>query len=405
MSQCWWRRRRARWLIRVLIAIGAFVLFAFVDDWLSVLPPPDIAMPWQRNARADVAYFYFQAVPTWSTVTVDGRVLERIPQQGQAALELSTGRHGLTWRAEPFMPVQCTLVVPPVRGGGSCQTQALTPDEQTFLIVLPISLRQLPDEQRAALIQTVQAALDTKQVTETVRHGERYAFAQDPARVLTAEEELSATRRLLLHTDSTQSARCNGLSLERGCTIAGQDCRFFCTMSAWPVVQPARPQWNIAALFSEDWQYTTADGRHLLPVGDGQRAPDQFVTLRISRAEGRWEVTFHTSGDSSFDDPLCVGIAGVVLKQSAYQQLPERHETISWAFVSDPPRTASCLAAGYVREDTASSQPDKPSVALLMRFGVVQAANDEARRRWPTLPVADAPAQQLAQRMMEKARL
>lgn len=406
MSSYTYPIQRRRWILRLSIIILALTLLVLVDNLLPTTPPPVQPTATPRN---DIASFYFPALPTWSSVTLDGKTLQSIPQQNSRnPLTVPNGEHTLTWNAQPFQPWSCTLTVPiaSTQQADRCPVKVLTYADRTYLLLVPVSLQQLPDDQRTALIETTQATLDTKQVTEEVRPGEQYTFAHEPANTYTANEQLTATHRLQLHTKTPPPASCQGLSLGQGCRISEQDCQSFCTLESWPLTDSNIPQWNIAALFHEIWSYQTASGQTLSPrtSPDESAHYDQFVTLQVRWIEQRWSVVFQTAESSTFDDPLCIAPASIVLTQPQYQRAPGLDEVISWNFVSNAPQTASCLLAGFLRADI-NAKPQQASIALLSRFGILYTTNEKAHNLWPNLPQTDTEATRLADAMLKRAHL
>src|SRR5579884_1104189 len=150
------RQSKRRWLLRAGVGIVAFILFAIINDMLPEQNPANIVSP-PPTPRTDVGFFYFQALPTWGAVQIDGQILQQTPTMGTAApITIARGQHQLTWKAEPFQAFQCTLYVPPTNGVQECKTReglSRWEGNPTFIIQLPISLNQLPEQEQAALIQ------------------------------------------------------------------------------------------------------------------------------------------------------------------------------------------------------------------------------------------------------------
>jgi hypothetical protein len=342
--------------------------------------------------------FYFSPLPSWGTVELDEQLLAHVPVPivgNEPPLRLRHGRHVLEWQAAPFEPQRCILLVPPQQGTG--QTCTITPApstafaEHASLITFPVSLAQLPEKERTALIHAAQALLDTLQSTEVVQPGERYMLAEGSSRVQTATTSLQATLHFFLDTDTRVPVTCSGLSLGEGCTISGQDCRLFCT-PLWP--RTPGPAWDIAAIFHTTWQYTTPDGQPLAGSSSAQGAAisAQFVTLHVTWTGEQWQVAFQNQVASSFDDPICVATIAQVGANPSYQSVPGSSTPLSWTYTSAYTAAGGCLAATQGEQAV--------NALLLQRFGVLLAANPEAHRLWPSLPVADSYEQQLAQHLL-----
>src|SRR5690242_8475024 len=113
---------KRRWLLRAGIGVVAFILFAIINDMLPEQHPANVVSP-VPSPRTNVGFFYFQELPTWGTVLVDGQPLQQTPTIGTAApIAIARGQHQLVWKAEPFQPFQCILQVPPISGTQDCQT-------------------------------------------------------------------------------------------------------------------------------------------------------------------------------------------------------------------------------------------------------------------------------------------
>jgi hypothetical protein len=171
--------------------------------------------------------FYLHTLPSWGTVWIDGRQLPQVPTASEvipasaAPLRLGAGRHLVEWRADPFIPQRCSVVVPPQRGASTCQMTPALPNQytdQATLLTLPVSLDALPQGPRLDLIHAVQSLLDSLQSTTIVQPGERYVTTQSG--VQQAEEPLSATLHFQLETQISRPATCRGVSLGHSCMIA-----------------------------------------------------------------------------------------------------------------------------------------------------------------------------------------
>lgn len=397
-------------LIALLLLLSTFLPLRAVIQIPFMGPSPTPSLLAGRDL------FYFNALPSWGTVLLDGHPLSHIPTliiSDEPPVRLPAGRHLLEWRADPFEPLRCTLVVPPVQGEGARMCNVTDAPstrfaEHAWLITLPVSLSHLPGSQREALIQATQSLLDTLQSTEIVQPGEHYLEAEEPYQVHTATQPLQATLRFHLDTDTTQPASCSGVSLGHGCSIAGQDCRLFCT-PLWPKTRSARSlqEWNIAAIFHTSWQYTTLDGKLITPKQQNAHSPvrtEQFVTLHVIWQQGRWQVSFQNQGASSFDNPVCTATISVIVLNPSYHFVPGTTDPLSWAFTSGPRPAAGCLAAARVLQGASQSSTQLLNVILLRRFGVLLAANQAAHQLWPTLPLADEDEQRLAQYLLRVTR-
>lgn len=401
------RQRRRQAALTTSILLGAILILLASSSSIRDLigskffpTPPPLATPLVSGSD----YFYFQVLPSWGTVSLDGRPLARVPMRSdEAPLRLPPGRHYIELRAAPFSPVRCTLVVPPVQGAQTCLTRSIALNgygRSATLLSFPVepSLGLLPSSQRQALIQAVQHLLDSLRSTEMVQPGERYAGNYTGAPGSIAKEPLQATLRFLLDTETATPAACQGIRFDHSCFIAGHDCRLFCTIE-WPQdsAAPTRPRWDVVAIIRPTWEYTPT-GKQGIEQGIMTKADQQFVAFRVSWEQGKWDVAFHPEGESSFDDPNCIVTMGTMLTNSAYRHTDQTQQQLSWTFFSGANRASGCVAATLQDNPTGSSLSITSSSALLLqRFGVLLAANEIAHQRWPTLPVANNEEQRLAQ--------
>ncbi len=366
--------------------------------------------------KSGASLVYLQVLPKWGRVLVDGHVLSPIPVAslvipGQIPpLQLARGVHTLQWQAEPFNSVRCVLVVPLPSKGSTCQVAQSRQNQftdQAWLVSLPVSLADLPMSSRATLLQDAQNLLTTFQKTETVQTGERYVVvvtqAQQPS-MQVARQPLLATLSFELETTTGQPAICDGVSLSTqpfSCAIGGQDCRLFCTLF-WP---GATSGWDVAAIIRPEWSYKTLNGQII-----AQHQPDtliaqgqfQFITLHIVW-HGHWQVTFHPTGESTFDDPACIAAESDVFTNPVLDEAG--HTDLFWNFLSDSDSATGCVADGTISVPSqllGGTPASVEHVYLLHRFGVLLAANALAHRTWPQLPVASTQEQNIASQILSK---
>ncbi len=95
-------------LIGLLIAGGVFTSNRLTATGALLGPTPTPTLTPGSN------HFYFEVAPSWSTLAVDGRLLQPIPtpNSGLLPLTLSPGVHQVTWKADPFPTVHCLLSLP-----------------------------------------------------------------------------------------------------------------------------------------------------------------------------------------------------------------------------------------------------------------------------------------------------
>lgn len=382
-----------------------------------------------------VDLFYIQGTPSWGHLSIDGHPIARLPRISiDPPFRLSRGQHVLVWSAEPFQTQSCTATIP-VRVTDTCrynETEQLSSELSAWLITFSVSLATLPNEQRTALIQAAQAALDAQPLTNTVQPGELYALPpQNPACKLargelqcyaTAKQALKATLSLRLDTDAISNESCIGT--ESSCTFLNQKCHLFCTGSVF--ASPTSQEWNVLAPVRSLWKFATLDGRILVrnvpdnSFGDsitGQMNDEALVQLGITWENLEWHVAVPSNAgvqntvfvpfianrqNTVFLNPTCGSTQDGVglLEPPADANGPVY---LQWQFASGTLPAAGCLAVGTPHQSagiTPTPTHSPPLVAYcLHRFGVLLAANNVAYRSWP-LPQADAYEQQLAQQLV-----
>jgi hypothetical protein len=392
------RRHRRMLTISLLAAILLFILdstFGVSEYILSHTFPPRIQAP-----AANL--FYFQALPFWGTVTLDGHRLAHLPSENtENPLLLTKGIHPVIWQAAPFPMQTCQLVVPPTNDEQSCPTHLVSyPNNFTpsALVVTPpqfFSLRLLPLAQQQVLSVAAQQRLDTLQGTDTVQTGETYQLTTDAVSIQQASQPMLASLRFILDTNTSRPANCQGITLsnsnDASCFIAQNDCRLFCTIQ-WPT-NGSQAYWDVAAIIRSLYTYTAQAPPHL----QESRETQLFVTFRISWQQQKWHVTFHQQGDSYFDDPGCHDTISTLVIDPRYQSAFPNH----WAYSSGTNRAQGCVA---VLQPNAPTQVVSSSLAtkiiLFDRFGVLLTASGAAAQKWPDLPAASPYERALAEAIL-----
>ena len=416
------RRRR----VPLTIVTVVLIFFAIL---VIVISTPEVRqllvqrLPTAGPSRSTPLYYQLEANPPWGRLFVDGTQATLLSAGNSTLVYLTPGQHQLLWRAAPFVDQRCIFTVPAGSGRDTCNhPEFLMPSNPPStpisagpgaIIRFPATLNQLPANQRAALIQAAQSAFDSidpRQLTETVHPGENYAFVPDgldatrrECKVLTAAvlcykqaaQAMNAVLHFQLDTDTTHAAPC----APGACSANGEDCRLFCDASAFEGMQyPVGPQgWHAFATVHLFWQYTPLDGS-----SPGAAQPDtfikgsqneHFVPLVINWSDGKWQVSLlFPNPITPYGELQCDFAGGEV-----YSLLTSR-STQNYSFTYQLPGT---MAAGCLIEidtlPTTSDQPGSgptpsstPPAFFLHRFGVLLAANNEAARLAPYLPLVDA---------------
>jgi hypothetical protein len=399
--------------LALLVVLGSFpgIRGRASTALFGVAPTPSATL------EQGAGYVYVAAGPAWARVTIDGRPVARLPIIGvDRPLWLPRGRHQITWQATPFAPIHCTLSTP-IAGSDTCPYDRIVVSQPAatsgqWVITLFPTLAMLAAEQRAALADAAQAALDTLSSSATIQPGERYSTLYA---YLMATRPLRATLSFQLVTDATQVKYCVNGGGDQGCSALGQDCVQFCTVPAAGSVG----YWSIYAVAHMLWTFATPSGQVVTTpqndVYDGSGTAGVLVPLRVTWDGAHWAVTAQTTEPPaayiSYLNPPIAGVsidpACLTLQQEINNQglLPtptdSLYDILTWRDVAAPQRADGCVAIATAGDFAVVPTPSvaPPAALLLRRFGVVLAANAVAQQLWPSLPVADAAEQQLAQKL------
>lgn len=405
------RKRQALLTISIaLITLFIFLANAFPLGAVFTLLSKSILNPTpQRLSGPDL--FYFQSLPSWGSFTIDGRRLAQAPTiDSGPPVKLAPGEHLVEWYAEPFVPLSCTLAVDSSKTKETCRTWTTGANEYTkdaSVIEFPsgLSLNQLPNAERQELTRTIQSFLDDLQSSAIVQPGERYAYNQRNKSSFLATKNLRATQRFLLDTNTNEPATCEGPRFGSTCSKGDNDCRLLCTLN-WPADKGNPPTgWNVATVIRPTWEYTPLDGSTLAPDKRIETRGDQYiVTLQVTRTQKSWHVSFHPQGASSFDDPNCIATIGLILSRQSYLTEEKTQQRVTWTFSSGSNRASGCLAEATLHSGATLESPISRTVdaRVFYRFGMLVAADDNAHRLWPALPIASKQAQGIAQEIGDK---
>jgi hypothetical protein len=363
--------------------------------------------------------FYIQRSPAWGSIFIDGHTYARLPIIGvDQPIQLARGRHLIRWRADPFLTQHCIISVPPditdtCLYNSSARVNA---NLSAWVIRLSLNLNMLPDEQRTALAQAAQAALDTLQSTETVRPGEQYADMSASHFMNVAAQPLRATLHFQLDTNPAAQASCVAQGTGQACEFQGVDCRLFCpTPDQAATVSSAQNAWIVLAVMRPFWDYATLDGKVVATnqpdsTDTNNTLNEYLVELHIMWNGTAWNVsvpggyTSHATlpGNNtttlSTGDPACATALDDIVSMGGYYSPAGGFDPADLRFDSGPKRADGCLVVETPQQNTQFS-PSFPAIFLLHRFGIILAANDVAHRYLPFLPLADAYEQKLAQQL------
>lgn len=365
--------------------------------------------------------FFVRADPAWGHLAVDGRAIAPLPVAGaNAPLRLARGQHVLVWNAEPFQQQRCILSVPASYLIDTCvdhSTVQIGPGVIASIVEFQESLATLAPEQRAALVQAVQEALDARQSTVIVQKGELYVISasngvcylnNESGCYAVAGQPLFATLNFQLATNASSEETC--LFPEPGCTFLHESCYTFCsqadnTANIWNVIAPVLPLWMFRTLDGKILERDVPDN-NLWDVTTGDLADESLVQMRIAWQNSAWQVDIPANIGGTVPatlNPVCAAAQSVVGVQDPPVDSFGDPLYLQWQYASGVVPASGCLGVGLSRQDTGSVKSTintPPGLAYcLLRFGVLLAVNAEAHHFWPHLPLADAYEQSLAQQL------
>lgn len=323
----------------------------------------------------------------WGTLRLDGQAVGHdqlapgLPY-GYEALRLTAGRHALSYSAELFAPLTCTVSVP-ARSDDTCPLvgDAVSGQDlrrQNLQGARVLDLRAAPERLRQAdrdrLIDAVNATLVPR--TTPLSPGERYLDADGQPTI--ADQALTATLRLAVNTDPSRAA--GGASGSTACL----------SLCAAPLGNQYPSNWTLQANVYVHWTFTAADG---ILVGSctGALALGELTHLLpvlVSWQQGVWQVEGrdHQSDARVLFSALSDGV------RQRWGERPLRDEFPSgWAvvpYIALNPADGSMIDIGV--PSPIDGLPSGDTIEVLYRFGLLLAANDHARRTLPQLPVATA---------------
>ncbi|HEU4782523.1 MAG TPA: hypothetical protein VFS83_04205 [Ktedonobacterales bacterium] len=370
-------------------------------------PTPTATAP----VRAGEDNLYIALVPQWGAVTLDGRTLSHLPVEGiDQPFHLARGVHTIRWRFPPIIDIACRLTVPTALGD-TCPLQVgILPGKKGIASVatLQLSLKTFAPAYRGSLLAAIQVALDSKQSNDLVRPGELYVGQYDPTSQrsvpLVATQPLRATLSFVSDVENP-NAKCPAISSGPGeyCMMNG-DCREICTAPWQTPPDTANGIWQAYIVAHASWHITTLDGH---PIE--QDPPDVGgvsnllgnnevpVPVTISWDGSNWHVDAMVGvrdSSSLLPDLVCASAWADVQNSFVAPPDPGGGQALTLTYIPGVPAASGCLLVMTVA--------GQPPLLVLHRFGVALAPDATTARRLccPTLPLADAFEQQLAQRIL-----
>lgn len=380
--------------------------------------------------------FYITTSPAWGKISIDGHAVAHLPAIGSTPLTLSTGGHTIKWDAPPFSPQQCIVYVPPQQStGGACSANDSQPVQsgrdtglQAAVISFTADSSMLPAAQNTALVNATQAFLHSLQATDTVQPGEQFVDINAPHFIATASQPLRATLHFQLDTNPNTNTPCIAVNIGgQSCQAVGGGCYSFCNAAAIFNQEgaPTDATWDIYGVVGMSWDYATLSGQVVArdqPYVSDSAKPEYLLGFYMSWNGSNWHVTDQPSKSVFFAptiDPTCIPMQAVIEGNQAEASyfgisanaltsvtVNGQVESLFWPqYTSGKNAATGCLGA-------ASQTPNNPATPVtinassaycLYRFGVLLAANAQAQRYWPNMPVVDAYEQSIVQQLMPRS--
>jgi hypothetical protein len=378
-------------MVALLLILGSYLPIRDVValDFAGLIPTPVPPLAPGSNL------FYIQRTLNWSTVSLDGQELPDLPViSSDPPLQLARGSHQITWQAEPFEPITCTLTVPAASTDTCLSNDIARAPNGIYVKVISFlpTLNTLSFAPRTALIQTAQESLDALESSTTVEPGEHFFSLKLKSFLGTAAQPLHATLRFQLDTDNRYLQPCYLEYVGKPCAKRLiQDCRLFCSTLTQPSASGEKG-WNVFANILSHWEYTTPGGQ-IIAQDQPQSLTEHLVALHIT-----WDNQWHVSIlplTSVYGGFACTLARDKINLNASYSfAAGDFSKQVTWQFAPAPNLATGCLAVATVAQNVGVSTP---TVAIcLYRFGLLLAVNSTAHLYWPLMPQADTFEQSLA---------
>ncbi len=337
--------------------------------------------------------FDFVHVAPWGELGIDGlTVPKKQVLQRFRAVTLAPGVHTFDYSAPPFAPLHCTLTVPADPTSDTCplskgdDTDPTLSHDTVRELNLRASFTDLSPQQRTALTRAAGIGLAAGSPSATVAPGEHYLMAG--GKVTTNSGPPMQATLLYSLSDSLTDEQTHQLF-----TFEGIPCQRFCLYPYFLDQMP--PEWGVVAHVALSWSYAVPHSAIQGPLTSDLDTMDIAVPLHITWQRG-WHVTLlHATQPiygGLFSNPICVPADETLMSVLTHSSFQGSESSMTPASGAE-----GCLIRW--REWTGQSAGLGPPNYLLYRFGVLLAANDDAHHIFPTLPLADASEQALAQQL------
>jgi hypothetical protein len=358
------------------------------------------ATPTAPIALGNDAFLWEHSVP-WGQLLIDSKPgpdvrgpAVRQNAQGVwegAAFHLPRGRHTLEYRADPFPALLCVVSVPSAQGDScpldrSFNSAVLAPHAPTTrLLDLQATMRHLPTPEADALVaaaQTQLSALAARLGRSVLRGGDHFLDVTGDV------VQVSTTVYVEPRFDLDPTIR----------DYDGQPCVTLCTVFDLVPEAASTEEWTIMAPVLPTWRYTNAAGALLLAEGPATligAQPTVMVPLLTRWQDGAWQSPTFVVEAHQTDPVICPTAEQSIAVLLASPATRSGDVQFQGSFVASTGELG-CLLAG--RETAPSTgTPTGPIAWVLYRAGALVAANDEAHRAFPTLPLASVHERALAQ--------
>ncbi|HEY7849897.1 MAG TPA: hypothetical protein VIC27_07505 [Ktedonobacterales bacterium] len=403
-SSAWarrWRRQIVGALTLALVAIVAVGLFvrstsdpaAAVASLLGIAPAEPALLP-TSTVTPDNVFAAVHGVP-WGVLTISGRRMAADETAG-SYFQLAPGAHTVEYQAADFPTLRCVVSVPPsVADDCPLANAAAVSDapqayaNERLLDLLATPARLLPD-QRATLDTAISQALAAFGGATTTAPGELYLGASGNAQRADAPMRFSVTP--VLASMSESQSHLDGL----GHAPCGAVC------ASWVDPQTAltsasQTNWRLEVMVKPAHVVSDASGSPIITYSQSDARDIGSVALLAARTPTGWQVGL----DTEASDVLQAAFCPPTLLQSL-QSLPGGDNGAEGLFTVLPRNPADGCVIAVAQQGATPGAAN--SVALVIeRFGVMQAANAQAARLFPSLPPADATAQTVATQAYQSA--
>jgi hypothetical protein len=393
-------------LISLLLLLIATLLLVPAENRAALLRALAIptASPTAPIELGNDAFLWEHSVP-WGQLLIDSKPgpdvrgpAVRQNAQGVwegAAFHLPRGRHILDYRAVPFPPLVCVVSVPSAQGDTcpldrSFDTGSLAPHAPTTrLLDLQATMRHLPTLQADALIAAAQT-----QLSALAAHLGRSALSSgDHFLDVTGDVvQVSTTVYVEPRFDLDTTIR----------DYDGQPCVTLCTVYDLVPEAASTQEWTVLAPVMPTWRYTTAAGSLLLAAGPATpigAEPTTMVSLLTRWQDGAWQTPTFVVEAQQTDPVICPtaeqSISALMATPTPTPAPTTADQRFQGRFVASTSELG-CLLAGS-EADLSTGAPTGPMALVLYRAGALIAANAEAHRDFPTLPLASTHERALAQ--------